>query len=655
MKYRSDIDGLRAFSVLTVILFHLDFTFLSGGFIGVDTFFVISGYLISTILISKCEAGNFSFADFYMRRVKRIFPALFTVLAFTMVLGFFFLSPELFKNMTKDVGVASLQFSNFRFADKVDYFQQSQLPSTVLHTWSLGVEEQFYLVWPILIWLTFKLGTVNRLWQVLGTVFVVSFGLNLALIDSYPQSTFFLLHTRAWELALGGLLALYHHQGGSMLLNKKSFVEVGSWLAFFALMACSVFYTEEHFPGMKAVLPCVAAAAIIHFGRAREGSMFNLLSLKPIVYIGLISYGLYLWHWPLIVIYKAYTLSELTLMAQLGLLTATFALTIWCYYKVELPLRYSKFTPKFALPVGVLAMGVMFGLTALIRPLSYDTVRFDSQFSKADFSYSKLANKCHQRDEFNPEKFCVIGDKDAKVTALLSGASHAGHYTDMMDQWGKENGVQVTVVSKNGCTLWLDVAPNADQVKPDRQKCMGFQQEFKEWIKGTSFDYAFLAVRSDAIVNRMLKNTPDPAERYTKGLQKSLELVSGRAHQTIFLGQVPIYSYSPPNCYYTQRLYVSKLFQDIDKASHECLMFDREFNDKRLSETTLINKQVTQDMGISYYDPVEPLFRLNDGSVPFYKDNDHLTAAGSLALVPSFSEFVGKPQFASKDSETLNN
>lgn len=640
MHYRSDIDGLRAFSVLTVLLFHLDFSWISGGFIGVDTFFVISGYLITGILIKKCAAGTFSFADFYMRRVKRIFPALFTMLTFTLILGFFFLEPEMFKNMVKDAGVAGLQFSNFRFAEKVDYFQQSQLPSVVLHTWSLGVEEQFYLIWPILIWFSFKLGLGRKAHYVLGAIFVVSLGLNIALIDVYPRSTFYLLHTRAWELALGGLVALYHFHGGAMGLNKKGVVNGLGIVALAVLLGCSLFYTEDHFPGMKAVLPCVAAALLIHLGRAQEGVVYKALSLKPVVFVGLISYGLYLWHWPLIVVYKSYTSQNLVLLSQLALGAVAFALTLLSYYLIEKPLRYSSLSAGKTLLVGFLVMGIFFGITSLARKLDYHAIRIDAPMTKdTHFRYSQLAKRCNYGAEIKESEICELGDPHGSQVALLSGDSHAGHYIDLIHAWGKKNGVRVRVLTKDGCQAWL-VSPDSKNFERS-QGCRAAQKHFQDFIErdGRVYDYAIFAVRSDKV--KSLFNGHEDAVNigYVSMMRTSLMKAQSYARDIVFMGQVPVYSYNPVNCYYAKHLHMSKLFYDVEKESRACLLFDEEYSHTILAGVKRLDLEVTRELGASYFDPVPPLYALNDGQ-PFYKDNDHLTPAGSLALLPSFTEFM---------------
>ncbi len=293
LTYRSDVDGLRALAVIPVLLFHIGIS--TGGFVGVDIFFVISGFLITSLIVREQAAGGFSIAGFYERRVRRIAPALLLVLATFLVLSIFALAPSDRENLGKTTLLALASISNFHFAFDVDYFRRGADVQPLLHTWSLGVEEQFYLVFPLLV--TF----LARRRVSMPLVFWGLFALSLA-FSSYgalnnSTADFYLLPSRAWELLTGSLLAIGAVPKVTSRLGREALGLVG-----LALVAGSVLLINglTPFPGIGALAPCLGAAALIHAGVSGPNLASRLLSLKPMVAVGLISYSLYLWHWPIL-------------------------------------------------------------------------------------------------------------------------------------------------------------------------------------------------------------------------------------------------------------------------------------------------------------------------------------------------------------------
>ena len=293
LTYRSDVDGLRALAVIPVLLFHIGIS--TGGFVGVDIFFVISGFLITSLIVREQAAGAFSIAGFYERRVRRIAPALLLVLATFLVLSIFALAPSDRENLGKTTLLALASISNFHFAFDVDYFRRGADVQPLLHTWSLGVEEQFYLVFPLLVIFLAR----RRISMPL--VFWGLFALSLA-FSSYgalnnSTADFYLLPSRAWELLTGSLLAIGAVPKVTSRLGREALGLVG-----LALVAGSVLLINglTPFPGIGALAPCLGAAALIHAGASGPNLASRLLSLKPMVAVGLISYSLYLWHWPIL-------------------------------------------------------------------------------------------------------------------------------------------------------------------------------------------------------------------------------------------------------------------------------------------------------------------------------------------------------------------
>ncbi len=299
LHYRPDVDGLRAVAVLAVLAFHAGGFPTPGGFVGVDVFFVISGYLISSLIMKQIAAGTFSITSFYERRIRRILPALTVMLAFTCVLAYLYLLPTELKNFADSLLAANFSASNFYFWQHSDYFV-SPLSNPLLHTWSLAVEEQFYIVFPLLLYVLYRWwpGRVKIVVAVLAALSLAVSGYG-AYHDSV--TTFYMLPTRAWELLIGTLLA--------MKLLPELRTSIGRNLASITgilLIGCAIllFTKATPFPGLAALPPCVGAALIIWSGESGMSVVNSALSLRPVVFIGLISYSLYLFHWPIIVFQK---------------------------------------------------------------------------------------------------------------------------------------------------------------------------------------------------------------------------------------------------------------------------------------------------------------------------------------------------------------
>ncbi len=313
--YRADIDGLRAVAVLSVLGYHLTFRPFSGGFVGVDIFFVISGYLISSILLMDLELGRFSLREFYIRRIRRIFPALVVAMLGTTVLALLFCVPSELIDFAKSLIATTLSASNLYFARTSNYFDIRSIWRPALQTWSLGVEEQFYILFPPLLWLLHR-RMPRHLSAVIGVLAVASFSLSVVGVFRFPVGAFFLPFTRACELLLGTLLALPTLPVLTSYLLRSAL----AWTGLAAIAAAVWFYFPGlPFPGALVLLPCFGSALLIWTGIAPGASSSTLseaglaaarpfsptlparlLALRPVVFVGLISYSLYLWHWPII-------------------------------------------------------------------------------------------------------------------------------------------------------------------------------------------------------------------------------------------------------------------------------------------------------------------------------------------------------------------
>jgi peptidoglycan/LPS O-acetylase OafA/YrhL len=337
-RYRPDIDGLRAIAVILVVHFHAFPEAMPGGFIGVDIFFVISGFLITGIIARELEQKRFSLLAFYQRRIRRIFPALIVVLCTTLVLGWLWTLPAAYAQLSADVFASAAFFANIALLLQSGYFDIESAKKPLLHLWSLGIEEQFYLFWPLILMLAARL----RL-SILATACMIglaSFVLNVAMIGSDPVATFYLPFTRAWELLAGAALAC----SWSRLSQTGA---ANNWRAGIGLLlvalAAAALDTKSAFPGWWAILP-VAGAALLLSAPAAWWCRIVLAS-RPLVWIGLISYPLYLWHWPLLVFFAMIKFAPLTLLERELIVLLSTGLAWLTYWLVESRFRFGRPSP----------------------------------------------------------------------------------------------------------------------------------------------------------------------------------------------------------------------------------------------------------------------------------------------------------------------
>nr|WP_308495452.1 acyltransferase family protein [Duganella flavida] len=429
LGYRPDIDGLRAVAVLAVVLYHAWPAWIPGGFIGVDIFFVISGYLISVIIMSQLVSGSFSLADFYARRVRRIFPALLLVMLATAVFGWTVLLQGEFRQLGRHTAAGSGFVSNLVLWQEAGYFDNAATTKPLLHLWSLGVEEQFYLLWPLILWLVFR-RHFNFL-LVTALIFCASMALNLATVQGDPTSAFYSPATRFWELMSGGIAAYLqlHHAPWSTRLQRWASWGGGALLALgFALIKAQL-----PFPGWWAVLPVSGAFLLIMAGPAAPLNA-RLLGARPAVWIGLISYPLYLWHWPLLAYGFIVYGEKPSYSVKLALVGAAFVLATLTYRMLELPLRRvaNKRAVVQQLAIGMVAMVSLGGLAAsgLLRE------RINAH--GADVFVNALNDSAYPGPAFTPLRhqnivFQQVPGRGAGLTVFL-GDSVVQHYGPYIEQ-----------------------------------------------------------------------------------------------------------------------------------------------------------------------------------------------------------------------------
>jgi peptidoglycan/LPS O-acetylase OafA/YrhL len=434
-KYRADIDGLRAIAVLSVVIYHAFPALLPGGFIGVDVFFVISGYLITGILLKELESGTFSIFKFYLRRIRRIFPALLLVLAACLIVGWYVLFDDELKALGKHVFAGAGFISNIALWREVGYFDAAAETKPLLHLWSLGIEEQFYLFWPIALWVGFRCRKV----AVWGFALLIALSLyaSAVKVSTDPTAAFYSPLTRFWELALGGALA-YLHAGKAMSAHRLRWTQEVSAVGGMLLLAAGLVLIDKtrSFPGLWALLPVGASLLLIGPGR---NSWINrpILSNRLAVWVGLISFPLYLWHWPIMSFSTIVSSQFAEPWYRAGAVALSVALA-WITYKVvETPVRKSRTNTNAAVLAVMMVMVAALGISVFrgtlfdlrqVSPMAQDmghTRFFD--YMKANFYPCADEGVRAQSETYEIYTRCMQSRADKDVDVAIIGDSHGEH------------------------------------------------------------------------------------------------------------------------------------------------------------------------------------------------------------------------------------
>jgi len=493
LGYRRDIDGLRAVAVLSVLGYHLQISWLSGGFVGVDVFFVISGYLIGALILQDVERGAFSLVGFYARRVRRITPAFAVMAASVLVLAYFLLLPSEYVRLAWSALSAALSVSNIYFSNHMGYFDAPAGSQVLLHTWSLGVEEQFYLVFPLFVLAVTKYAPR---WLNAGIVllWIASFGLSAIGAFTDPQSTFYLAPTRAWELLLGVVLTNRFWTATLNSTARNLMALLGLAMIGFSIMAYTI---ETPFPGATALIPCLGTALVIAAGQAGDSFVGRLLSLPPVVFVGLISYSLYLWHWPVIFFQRA-DAEVLTNTSRLLIVLYSLVLATLSWQFVEKPFRrgFRSVPDTRVVGHGLLGLGAVAAAAMFIVAVQ----GLPERFSPAARAYAAYLDygQAHFREgscfivgsqtfsDFDREK--CLKPEIGRRNYLLIGDSHAAQLW-----YGLSEGlpdVHILQATTAGCR------PEFTQAKPGVTSCsLMMDYMFADYLAKTRVDRLLIAAR----------------------------------------------------------------------------------------------------------------------------------------------------------------
>ncbi len=660
-RYRPDVDGLRAIAILSVVVFHAFPHRVKGGFVGVDIFFVISGYLITHILVRQQAQPRFLFGEFYLRRVRRILPALLAMLTGVLSAGLLLLVSYEYAQLGQHTLAGALFASNFLLWDEAGYFDSQADLKPLLHLWSLAVEEQFYLLWPLLIWTARRLGL--GLLKMALMVALLSFGLNLYLIHQDAIATFYLPFTRFWELLAGACLAcVERREAMSAQIRARR-----GWLApdvlaaaGLALLLLAIFGLNKNksFPGAWALLPVAGTLLLIRAG-AEAFINRRWLGHRFMVGVGLISYPLYLWHWPLLAFVRILHLErppQAVLIAMLGL---AFALAWLTYRLIEQPLRRRRDDAR--IPVHLLAGLVGVGLYGAIahHTEGFASLRDPQQLRNAKafirLDETFLQDACvHKYTALNPH-FCLIDDPNRAPTVALLGDSHAHHYFPGLSQFYRSRNENLLVMGGLSCAPFIDV----ESRKPGgKDKCRPTLNAIFDYVLGNSSIHTVIVSGRDPLYveghgygkmdtgDWQIRFTPQPqmtdrAAIFGAAMTATLERLLAARKQVIFVIDNPELGFDPQTCLDLRP------YNPFHLGIKSPCAIDRRSYDRRSARYRAVVRAVLEQFPqVRVFDPAHDLcddrwcWAMRNGDM-LYHDDNHLSYLGAAYLSRRFAQEGG--------------
>lgn len=557
VKYRPDIDGLRAMAVLPVVLYHAGFGIISGGFVGVDVFFVISGYLITLILTKEISEGRFSLLKFYDRRVRRILPAYFLVAIVTSLFALWLLPPVMLTEYGGYLISTAVFLSNFYFRLKADYFSPRSDENLLLHTWSLSVEEQFYIIWPLLLCVLMLPAFAKWRRLLLLLFFFGSLALASFAAVYRPVSAFYYSPLRAWELLLGAFVALQFFP-----VQTQARAEKAAAAGLTLIVLASLFYGCKPiiFPGLSALLPCGGAALIIWAGEGgRKTLVGGFLSSKPLVKVGLISYSLYLWHWPIFALAKIYLNRDISIPEGALLVLVSFAAAWLSWRFVEQ--RFKQRGPStLALEIRSVTAGVLSLL--LLAGIGWFLVAKDGLPGRAGPDVIEAQNEAPEiwRGTKNcltdassmadpDEARCRFGDTaPERPLVVLWGDSHANHYAPALDAIGARDSFTVLQLSKQSCSPLLAGEGLDSLGSKGVIACNRFRKTMLARIVG---DRTVEAV----VLSGMWRISQGDILRQQASLQQVVDRIIASGKEVVLIGPPPRFPNGGGRCLIIERFY----------------------------------------------------------------------------------------------------
>lgn len=629
LAYRADIDGLRAVAIISVVFFHTYPTFLKGGFIGVDVFFVISGFLISSHIFKDIDAGCFSFKYFYARRIKRIYPSLLFVLASIYLFGWFSLFSEEFKQLGKHIAATAAFVSNIIYWNEAGYFDSSAELKPLLNMWSLGVEEQYYIFWPVIVWAAWK----RRYSLCVVSVFliVLTFVFNIYQSRVNITADFYSPATRFWELLSGGVLAILIKKNNAYFENIVAFDvrrNAASFLGFSGLLVSFVLLNDEMlFPGLWAAIPVVASVMLIYAG---PDALINrhILSGRFMVWVGKISYPLYLWHWPLISL--VYILENGNPSRLQKILAVILSLLFsWVTYRfIELPIRHGhNRKTTFFLALSMSALGALGLLSYYSDGIPFRHVNKYKSNNRFDTPYKESCEPLI-KSKIAENEWCNRGSSMAlKPNTVLIGDSFSNAYSPMLQEFfdtkpveSKYQAFSFVQLGHGSCPPFRNFGPEGCRVAAD---------EYYEYVKNNKdISTVILAANWPSY----LSDDSRPWGEYKESVASAVSSISSTIAQYQLLNRRVIVFLSPPQGF-SPKSCLSRPFALRDKKCN-LPVSDILKNEKSYREILL---PILKKYSVEYFDPFdyfcdEHICRVESGGSIFSVDGHHLSVLGGVYL-----------------------
>lgn len=632
IKYRPEIDGLRAIAVLSVIFFHANFRNFQGGFLGVDVFFVLSGYLITSILHTAQLNNSLNLLDFYARRIKRILPSLFLVMLLISPICWILLLPEEMKSFSKSLIYIPLYLSNIFFHKESNYFDVTNDLKPLIHTWSLSIEEQFYLILPPLLVLANKIKVIKKE-LLIFLLLIASFFVAEFIFKKNPSANFYFLTSRAWEFLFGSLLAIYS------VSNKVTFSQTSrniiSFIGLTSLLMSIYFFNENTtHPSSYTLIPVISTCLIIHFGTI-DTACGKFLSSKILVGIGLISYSLYLWHQPIYVFLRIFNLGDPSQTQYVISIALVFVLSYMCWRFYESPIRKSKLNNKnvYILALCISIFFIFAGAVGSIKDGFPERYSLSPNFQKifSDKEYLGCNNQ-------NPEFPCTVGEATkTKIDIAIFGDSHSGVMLPAFDLLGKERNLKIIRIGAGGCPPILNTYVLKGHREPSYCKEIALKQ-FK-FVRENNIKNIVLIAKWQSYANdsnlgekaNSKRNKAASFLAFKNGLKTTVEKYQSLGVKVWIMYQAPQQSVS------VNQLYYKLSNDDLNDLEKSKLIASYSIPYEKHMMNQLLSRDAIDSTNSFVINPDKILCGsktclAGTPSEPFYRDKDHLTPYGALLL-----------------------
>lgn len=638
--YEPSINGLRAIAIILVISYHAFPLNIKGGFIGVDIFFVISGFLISRVIIENLSANNFSVLEFYIRRIIRIMPALALVLGFSLIFGYFSLLGDEYEALGKHVAAGTIFYSNFILWRESGYFDTSSSIKPLLHLWSLSIEAQFYIIWPLVLWLFWKKYSF-KLKEIVLVILVISFTLNIAIVHGHPIAAFYFPLTRAWEFMIGAYLYIWIASPSSAIGSKKLIkntnrilgtikkylnpIILSNVLSFFGVITLFIsayFINKEiYFPGWWAALPTIGTGLIIAAGKDAWINC-KVLNTRPLIWIGLISYPLYLWHWTLLSLATVLSAEDPSFLTRIGIIFISIPISFLTFYFVERKMQNTNHRT-----IKIIFLSFMMIVLVIVGCLIYRNQGYPIRMGEVhwgDYSGQKFTRL--QACDPVPDVVDSWCRTTASPTIALLGDSHADLLAERFIQNGNKNFSEIVSMGAGNCQPSLDGDKNSRCYKQ-------ISSALKSVVSDSKIKYVILTSWNTGVGDRV--------DQSINGFNEVFEALRNSNKKIIYIVDIPTLKGKPRYCIETTLYIRNKLLNkpNFCKGATEDDIVPRDNYNKVVNGFRNLNPDILVFNPLAIFCDGS-LCKISDGSVVYYSDEGHLSSFGAQLVVNDLIEYL---------------